>query len=64
MKVGLPLLKWLFEKKEKRNLSDKEFGELIALHIGNRDEAGQTVLDGEKVINKLESRLAKKNNEE
>ena len=59
-KFGLPLVKFIFEKKAQKKLSDKEFGELITAHMEQRSGAGKTVTDGEDSIADLESRIAKK----
>jgi len=62
-KFGLPFIKYIWEKKEQKKLSDKEFGELISAHMEQRASAGQTVLDGEASIADLEARMAKKKKE-
>jgi len=66
-KFGLPLMKYIWEKKEAKKLSDKEFGELIMAHMEQRSGAGQTVIDAQEAEDeldlKLKASMAKKNQE-
>lgn len=62
--IGIPILKWILEKREKRKLSDKEFTELILAHQKQRGGAGQTALDWKDSLKKLKASVAKKNDTE
>ena len=56
----LTVLKWFFDKKAKKKLSDKEFVDYILDHQKKRGRAGQSALDAEDALSEA---LAEMENE-
>ena len=57
--IGVPILKWLFEKIAKKKLDDKEFTEYIRAHQKKRARAGQAALDWEAALKEAQDELSK-----
>ena len=56
--VGLPIIKWLFEKIAKKKLNDKEFLEYISAHQKKRGRAGDAAMDWEKALKEAQDEMA------
>ena len=56
----VPILKWFFDKKSKKKLSDEEFITTMLEHHGQRANAGQAALDWKASLAKIKAEIAKK----
>jgi len=59
----IAMLKWFFNKRAARKLSNKEFVEAMLEHHEQRANAGQSALDWKASLAKLKARIAKKKEE-
>ena len=55
----LGLLKWIFEKKAKQKLNDKQFVEFIEAHQAKRVDAGKTASNFEDALQETLSDMSK-----
>ncbi len=53
--IGVPLLKWAFEKVAKKKLDDKEFVDYIKAHQKKRARAGDAAMDWEDALREAQA---------
>ena len=53
----IALIKWMFDKKAKKDLSDQEFLEYISAHQKRRSNAGQAALDWEAALEQAKEEM-------
>lgn len=56
--IGVPLIKWIFERIAKKKLNEKEFIEYVRAHQKLRGRAGQTAVDWEEALAQARKELA------
>lgn len=61
--IGVPLIKWIFERIAKKKLNEKEFIEYVRAHQKLRGRAGQTAVDWEDALAKARKELAEEQKE-
>jgi hypothetical protein len=59
----IPIVKWLYERSQKRKLTDEEFVAMVLAHRQQREGAGQTVLDWRDSMGKLQAEYEKQKKE-
>jgi hypothetical protein len=55
--LGVPLIKFIFERIAKKKLSDKEFVDYIVAHEKKRGRAGQAALDWEEALKQAQEEM-------
>lgn len=57
--ILIPIIKWIFERKAKKKLSDKEFVAYISAHQKMRGRAGHAATEWEKALKEAQEEMDK-----
>lgn len=57
LSIGLPILKWLFNRRAKRKLSDQEFVDAITSFQAKRGRVGQAAIDADTALAKAQAEM-------